>query len=596
MENVVKVTVPQSGTLKAVIINQGIDLSAITNLTVAGQIDARDFETMRREMPELTTVDLSMVEILRYEELDRATWKINFNPANVIPQRAFCNCYKLISITIPHSVTHIGNNAFERCLELCSINISSSLCHIGERAFQQCSKLSSIEIPLSVVYIGFSAFYCSGLQKIVIPAATEFIGGYISASTIIVDEENKCYSSIDGVLFDKHKTTLIRYPNGKIGCHYDIPSSVMCIGDFAFYGCSQLTSITISPSVTQIGIAAFGSCTGFTAIDIPLSVKHIGQSAFENCYGLTTVNIPLITHIESYTFCSCGKLESVIIPPSVVYIGAYAFSNCERLSNIDLPSSISHIGSRAFSDCSNLVVLKIPPLSQIEDSTFSGCSELISVIIPPTITKIGNKAFSDCVKLASLVIPPSVKCIGDSAFEDCHALISLTLPPSIENIGEHAFIGCDNLTTIYNYATCPTQFYKKIVFEPKTKCTGTVYVPKNTKYAYLLSSYIHEYDSGWTDFDDICDELIPVSEIAIHAEDIFPEGTGKLTATVSPANATNKNVLWSIRNESMVDIDSAGNVFVKPEVKVIVTAMSEDGCATASREFVVSVKQVDLLG
>ena len=204
------------------------------------------------------------------------------------------------AITIPSEidgkpVTSIGYNAFSYCTGLTSITIPNSVTSIGTYAFYGCSGLTSITIPNSVTSIGGLAFHnCTGLTSITIPDSVTSIGGWAfngctGLTSINVASGNNYYSSNNGVLFNKKKTALIRYPEGKSQTSYTIPNSVTSIGNYAFCGCSGLTSITIPNSVTSIGNYAFWGCSGLTSITIPDSVTSIGGVAFDGCTGLKDV-------------------------------------------------------------------------------------------------------------------------------------------------------------------------------------------------------------------------------------------------------------------------------------------------------------------
>ena len=271
----------------------------------------------------------------------------------VICDGAFRGCDSLQSITIPNSVTSIGDDAFSLCISLQSITIPNSVTKIGDGAFYGCN---------------ICFFIC-----------------------------NSTYFQNDDVcLFNKDKTAIVSRIKDCI--NYIIPNSVTSIGDYAFYNCKSLQSITIPNSVTSIGNRAFDFCVSLQSITIPNSVTSIGDKAFY----------------------LCKSLQSITIPNSVTSIGDGAFSGCKSLQSVTIPNSVTSIGDGAFSDCESLTNVTIPnSVTSIEDHTFSLCYSLQSVTIPNSVTKIGDEAFSWCEYLQSITIPNSVKNIGNRAFWNC---------------------------------------------------------------------------------------------------------------------------------------------------------------------------------
>ncbi len=408
-----------------------------------------------------------------------------------IGRRAFEGCTNLKSITIPNSVTEMGRRAFSGCSSLIGIAIPDSVTEIGKYAFDGCKSLTSITIPDGVTSIGDGAFYnCSSLTE------------------IKVASENSNYVSVNGVLYNKDKTTIICYPVGKKGNNYKIPDGVTKVGSSAFIGCSSLTSITIPNSVTEIGYSVFEGCTNLKSITIPNGVTSIGDSAFEGCTSLTSITLPdSVTSIGFGAFIGCSSLTSITIPDSVTCIGDSAFNGCTSLTSITIPDSVTSIGESAFSGCSSLASITIPDsVMSIGNDAFHECSSLTSITIPNSVTSIGdyaflgcsrltaidvntdNKdytsvngvlfyndktiicypagkkgnnykipdgvtsicwyAFSGCTSLTSITIPDSVTEIGGSAFENCSSLTSITIPDSVTSIGIGAFVGCSSLTSI----------------------------------------------------------------------------------------------------------------------------------------------------
>ena len=295
--------------------------------------------------------------------------------------------------------------------------------------------------------------------------------GCTSLVAINVSTGNKNYVSVNGVLYNKDKTTIICYPAGKKDKNYKILNSVMSISGGAFYSCISLKSITIPNSVTEIGSSAFGCCTSFTSITIPDSVTSIGAWAFNSCINLTSITIPnSVTSIGGWAFSytallenqstaekyvgnwvvDCGNdVSSVIIKNGTVGIADKAFEDCESLTSITIPNSVTSIGDSAFGGCESLTSIMIPDsVTEIGDGAFLGCRSLESITIPNSVTCIGDYAFSGCTSLSSITIPDSVTSIGDSAFDGCANLTSITIPDGVRSIGSSVFEGCASLKSI----------------------------------------------------------------------------------------------------------------------------------------------------
>ena len=391
------------------------------------------------------------------------------NSVTSIGEDAFAYCSSLTNITIPNSVTSIEEYAFDSCISLTNITIPDSVTSIGRCAFWNCNMLTSITIPDGVTSIGEDAFaYCSSLTSITIPGNVTSIGscaflGCRSLTSINVSNNNKNYSTIDGILFNKDKTEIITYPAKKKETSYDIPNSVTSIGNGTFAYCSSLTNIIIPNSVTSIGRYTFEDCNSLTSITIPDSVTSIGYSAFESCNSLTNITIPnSVTSIGHRAFAYCSSLTNITISDSVTSIGKDAFRDCSSLTSITIPEGVTSIGIGTFNNCSSLTSINVSDnnknYSSIEGVLFNkDKTDIIkypakkketSYDIPNAVTYIGDYAFEDCSSLTNITIPNSVTTIRYSAFEDCRNLTSITIPSSVTSISSATFIGCSGLTSI----------------------------------------------------------------------------------------------------------------------------------------------------
>ena len=287
---------------------------------------------------------------------------------NSYPRRADCigKYTKLVEkIVIQNGVTNIGYNAFYKCSGLTNIEIPNSVTSIGDEAFSGCSSLKTITIPSSITNIGYFAFEgCSSLKTITIPSSVTSIEedafyGCSSLANINVDEYNKNYISIDGILYNKDKSELICYPAGKQDTSFSVPNSVTIIGQDAFKGCSSLTKITIPTSVRMIRGYAFSGCSSLTSIKIPQGVNKILGGTFNGCYSLTNITIPdSVTSIGVLAFSKCSSLKTITIPSNITNIDYFAFEGCEGLQSIKISNSVTEINSSAFNACYGTIICK----------------------------------------------------------------------------------------------------------------------------------------------------------------------------------------------------------------------------------------------
>lgn len=361
----------------------------------------------------------------------------------VIGDYAFSFCDGVRTIRIPETVVRIDSSAFSNCSDLCDIVVDERNEHYASLDGVLFSKdlrtlikypegkKGNYRVPDGVEALGNLAFSrADGLTSVSIPCSLK---GDISISwcpnviSIDVDEEHESLSSMDGVLFNKDRTVLIRCPQGRSG-HYIVPDGVHTIKDWAFSGCDLLVSVDIPEGTESIGEWAFNECNRLETISLPKGLGSIGNWAFSDCVSLTSMNIPeTVSKIGNNAFSGCKSITSVRVPYGIVSILPHTFAACSDLRSVYLPDSIEFI----------------------KDNAFSECIGLESVEIPSSVTSIGRFAFKGCSKLESVVIPEGVESIDDWAFSGCSNLVSIRIPRSVHSMGLWVFNECDGLKTVY---------------------------------------------------------------------------------------------------------------------------------------------------
>lgn len=257
---------------------------------------------------------------------------------------------------------------------------------------------------LPVVAISTDAFWpqTTNFIAITIPQTlTNFVGPDPFPScnylvSISVHALNPVFSSADGVLFNKTKTTLIQYPTSRNAADYILPAGVTAVGRFAFSGCFTLTSVTISDSVTNIGSSAFSSCGYLTNVVFGGRLTTISDHAFKGCEWLTSPSLPdSLVVIDHEAFSSCYRLGPFTIPQSVTTLGASAFGGC-GIGSIVIPDSVTNIGGGLFAYAYVTNVSIGNNVTEIPPGMFSHCVELNYVTVGSRVASIGDYAFMNC--------------------------------------------------------------------------------------------------------------------------------------------------------------------------------------------------------
>ena len=468
------------------------------------------------------------------------------NAVTSIGDYAFTVCSKIKSLEFPDSLTSIGQFAFSPYTDgtggtykesnLESVKFGTGLKTIGNYAFYDDRKISKLEFTDKLTSIGSYAFYnCGNLQSIAIPdnvtkidnntfencsslksvsigkscttiSATAF-NNATALEKITVSADNEKYSSVDGALLNKEKTSIILYPKSKSG-EFVIPDTVTSIADRAFSSCPNLTKITIGANVESVGAYAFSDCSALSDVvfkDSTIEKKVIGDYAFYNCQALSNVDFGnAVTSIGNFAFMIDKSLENVEFPDSLESIGRYAFSCYDygttgsyfasnlksvkfggglktiadyafyenralntvkftgdaltsigdqsfyntAITELDLSGTDASIGTYAFDNCNSFETVKLSGVKTIGQYAFYNCRKLTSVELSENLTTIESGAFQSCVALKNIDIPNKVTKLNGITFGNCISLKNVSIGSGCTSISSSAFLDSNAIEKI----------------------------------------------------------------------------------------------------------------------------------------------------
>lgn len=422
-------------------------------------------------------LDGKTVTVLGYEAFYSCSVERVIIPNSVtnIDTRAFYYCESLENITIPNSVINIGNSAFDRCVSLENITIPNSVTNIGNWAFSDCESLTGITIPNSVISIGNRAFgSCANLSKVSIGSGLKTLGRAAfdfcyDLTEFAVSSSNKYFSAVKGVLYNKDKTAIIKYPSGITDSFFTIPNTVKTIEEGAFSQ-SYLQSISIPDCVTSIGDDAFYACRSLTNVTIPDSVITIGDGAFGTCTGLENIHFGSnLKSIGEMAFSVCYSLKRIDLPDSLTNIGDWAFRSCYELNEATISKNVSSIGYGIFEGIKNITEINVNPANKyftVRDGVLYDKNMETLVLypsgktdeqftVPDSVIAVGGGAFSRCPNLKELTLGENVRELGYEAVSRCLNLSKVTLGSQFRIIGSDAFMYDSALKEVYFKGNAP---------------------------------------------------------------------------------------------------------------------------------------------
>ncbi len=481
------------------------------------------------------------------------------------------------SYKIPDGVTSVGGSVFSWCGALESVTLPNSVTSVGQTPFYNIDEVTVMGSIAGFEYNATAGVKNLILEKDVIDTDINFGDLSDTIENITVSEENTVYSSIDGVLFNKDKTELIRYPKGKKDTSYKIPDGVTSVGKWAFSWCGALESVTLPNSVTSIGEHAFAWCDSLTSITIPDSVTSVGADAF---YDTAYYN------------------DESNWNNGILYIGNHLI-----YAEVDISGSVEiKQGTKT-----------------IADFAFAWCDLLTSITIPDSVTSISDGVFEYCISLTSITIPDSVTSIHHYAFVGCGSLMSITIPESVVEIGAYGLGYYYNEDedvekfdgfTIYGYAGSEAERYAKdnsfkfvclrdpeslAVSKAPAKTTYFVGDTLDTTGLELIATYSNgdteTVTSGYTvsGFDsetagtktvtvtykekdatfevEVVEPSITLSNNSLAFDSIGSSKT--LTVTTAPSD---QNITWTSSNTSVATVSDDGVVTAKGDGNATITA------------------------
>lgn len=544
------------------------------------------------------------------------------NTVTKIDNEALKGNDNIVSITIPGSVKDIGNNAFEGCTKLERVIFTNpeetnENLIIRLSAFQNCKKLTECEIPARAYQVVGNIFKdCTSLTE------------------IKVNANNPYYFAQDGVLFGpalvnyepqyNDAYALQSYPAGRQGA-YTIPSEVNGkeidqIWTSGFEGASGLTDITIPASIGRLGTAAFEG-TGLTHVTIPDTVRQVDPAVFQNCTKLVSVKLPAgLAEIDQYMFANCISLQHVDMPDSITKINIYAFHNCTSLTSLALPKNLSSLSVGCFDKCINLQYVVVPTsvISFPYDQDIGPYNPFKYSPVTVYVEK-GSKAdkfFNNnlkelqagtvsggslSVKTVASVADPSAIDVGTLELIDAGKQV---LVSGDFRIGSYLDVQPLTSGSAYNAFSAKAngkafRAYSLALMPSGAPASGPFSLTVGQPDGFSSSATLYDANGALqTDYDDSSftaslSALGPVAIIDIKEETGDTEitsvklncstltleagKTGKLSATVLPASATDKSITWSSSKTDVASVSSNGTVTAIKAGTTVITATATNG-------------------
>lgn len=410
-----------------------------------------------------------------------------------------------LTVNLPFDDDYIYNGKNIRGAEMSAAELADVLKSCGEVIKEDKYRFISEAFNSDVLYVRFSAsaeFKAEKISNMKKPPLFKFEECYRGVRLTAVNdiEVSSIKASDFAVEEDEHgKARVISeigkcaFANCKSLVSVQLPSTVVKIDKYAFFGCRMLERINID-KIMYLHENAFCGCESLKSVELNNKLIDLPDGVFSGCHDLEEIELPSSSEekgsvalglctIGKRSFADCCKLKKIVIPQSVFNIEESAFENCSELKEIVIPDSVSFVGKNAFGQCDGLEAVYIGAgLTDLDITVFRSCNNLKSIevgkdnkslvskgncviakergelilgcqrsIIPDdnSIVSIGERAFDGCVGLKEINIPQSVRSIKSGAFAHCTGLKKIVIPDGAESIEDGAFSGCFALTDVF---------------------------------------------------------------------------------------------------------------------------------------------------
>lgn len=474
---------------------------------------------------------------------------------------SYCKDYLLYKVnncktlTLPESLTSIGNWTFRGMAALESIVVPNAVTEMGTYAFANDTSLKSAKLSTSCPWLKEGLFSeCNALQSITIPSAVTKMDGYMFTN---------CKTLTSATFEDGNDLIEMGYGASwkNYGLFSDCPLKTLNLGRWLSYNTEVASR---SP---------FYSIDALKNLNIGKNVKVIDKYMFSYCKGLEEVNLPdNITSVNLWGFRGCSSLKSVRLSEKLSQVGDYGFAGCTSLDNVTFPASMTSVASNSFSDCTALRKLDLGQnLLIIGPSAFENDKALEGIEIPSTLYGLGVASFKNCTSLPYVEVK-SISSVGKEAFMGCTGLKWISLSDKTTSLGENSFAGCSNIAYVKSYATTAPEGL--VNFPSEVVANGTLFVPEGYEDDYT-------YSATWEDWMNIkpLTENVLVSSITLSQTEANMKATETLplSATVGSENAVNKSLIWKSSNEAIATVSAEGVITANAVGNATITAIAADG-------------------